>query len=129
MKTDKKDGPDLSSIIDNLPFDTGKDIQDNRTVTPREDNASPKNTSDEYRGRLWEEFKECLLEPEEDTSISRSKLYAIDDDIVETLHQCDFGKPNVHVINSILRTFLIDNIPRLREMHRPRSVSLLDKFN
>lgn len=129
MKTDKKDGPDLSSIIDNLPFDTRNDIQDTKTAAPREEIAAQKYTSDEYGGRLWEEFKECLLDPEEDTSISRTKLYAIDDDIVETLHQCDFGKPNVHVINSILRTFLIDNIPRLREMHRPRSVSLLDKFN
>ena len=81
-----------------------------------------------YSCRLWEEFIDCLKDPEDDHTISRTKLYAIDDDIVETLHQCDFGKPNVHVINSILRTFLIDNIPRLREMHRPRSVSLLDKY-
>lgn len=86
--------------------------------------------NDRHVGRLWTEFLEILNDPEEESEDNRTtKLYAIDDDIVETLHQCDFdGKPNVDVINSILRAFLIDNIERLKKMQMPRTVSLLDKY-
>lgn len=128
MKNNKVyDGPDISAIIRDIanqnPIDQGK------TDSPKNNEASETigSIDAEFKGRLWEEFLECLNDPDDNPS-DRTKLYAIDDDIVETLHQCIFGKPNVQVINSILRTFLIDNITRLREIHRPRSNSLLDKY-
>lgn len=127
MKTNPKPGPDYDSILSGLKIPGN----DNKTSANADDPpVSSLNTPRyNYKGRLWDEFIAILNDPEEDPEIERSKLYAIDDDIVETLHQCNFGKPNVHVINSILRTFLIDNIAKLREMHRPRSKSLLDKYD
>lgn len=127
MMTNKQtQGPDISAIIDGL---TGQDSTKPPSTLAQEQviSKSTSATDIESQGRLWNEFMDCLNDPEEEP-IERTKLYAIDDDIVETLHQCNFGKPNVTVINSILRTFLVDNIERLREMHRPRSVSLLDKY-
>lgn len=119
MKNKPKEGPDLQSIIGGLTGGPGNGFRD----------AEPEKRSYsamDHQGRLWDNFIDTLNE--KDSEIERSKLYAIDDDIVETLHQCNFGKPNVHVINSILRTFLVDNIPKLKEMYRPRSKSLLDKY-
>lgn len=126
MKTNSKQGPDLDSIISGLNLQGNGSAKSNSGQYPP---TSRNDDSDADHGRLWNEFMVILNDPEEDPDIGRNKLYAIDDDIVETLHQCDFRKPNVHVINSILRTFLIDNIARLKEMHRPRSKSLLDKYD
>lgn len=129
MKTQKRtEGPDISAIIDDL---SGNQSTSQLPPEPSAEEVSiPEplpQTCNDTKGRLWEEFVECLNDTDEDPP-ERTKLYAIDDDIVETLHQCSFGRPNVSVINSILRTFLVDNIERLRELHRPRSVSLLDKY-
>ena len=126
MKSSKPaDGPDISAIVRDVANNGGINQPAQRPIrnqTP----AQADSPTTQLNGRLWDEFIEILNEEEESTD--RTKLYAIDDDIVETLHQCNFGKPNVHVINSILRTFLVDNIDRLRQMHRPRSRSLLDKY-
>ena len=136
MKTNNKPaGPDIDSIISGLTSEKQRPAS-KEPVPPF---IPPQNTSEEmdaesdndrHAGRLWTEFLEILNDPEEESEDNRTtKLYAIDDDIVETLHQCDFdGKPNVDVINSILRAFLIDNIERLKKMQLPRSVSLLDKY-
>ena len=124
MKTqtnNSQDGPDIESIISGLSGNK-------EARTPQETSLPPEGGKLED-GKLWNEFLGILNDPEEDPDIKRDKLYAIDDDIVETLHLCDFGRhPNVHVINSILRTFLINNILRLKEMQRQRSKSLLDKY-
>ncbi len=121
MKTNNRtEGPDISALID--------DITANQEQPKPSGKSKLSPVSDDIiQGRLWKEFVVCLNDPDEEPS-ERTKLYAIDDDIVETLHQCNFGKPNVSVINSILRTFLVDNIERLREMRRPKSNSLLDKY-
>ncbi len=125
-KNNNSDGPDISAIIDGLSDPRSKGQRSQSTPTKGLQEA-PQSENSEYKGRLWEEFMECLNDPEDEAS-DRTKLYLIDDDIVETLHQCDFGKSNANVIYSILRTFLVDNIERLRQMHRPRSISLLDKY-
>ena len=127
VKTNPKQGPDYDSILGSLKIPGIDNTTQIHAIEPQGTPLTTVNNNDQ--GRLWDEFNVILNDPEEDPEIERSKLYAIDDDIVETLHQCNFGKPNVHVINSILRTFLIDNIAKLREMHRPRSKSLLDKYD
>lgn len=136
MKTNNKPaGPDIDSIISGLTSDKQKSTSKEPVssfVPPQNSSAEMDTERDNngYGGRLWTEFLEILNDPEEETDDNRTtKLYAIDDDIVETLHQCDFnGKPNVAVINSILRAFLIDNIETLKKMQLPRSMSLLDKY-
>lgn len=128
MKTNNKPpGPDLDSIL------SGLNIESKTPEAPRQEAKEVDNDSEindvAHEGRLWNEFMDILNDDEEIEESRNTKLYAIDDDIVETLHQCDFdGRPNVDVINSILRAFLIDNIDRLRQRYRPRSVSLLDKY-
>lgn len=132
MKNNPKEGPDFDSIISGLS--SGKNEQNQNVGNDPEKWITKESPQVEipigtHGGRLWHEFLEILKDPEDEADTRRSKkLYSIDDDIVETLHQCDFGKPNVVVINCILRTFLIDNIERLRDLYRPRSASLLDKY-
>ena len=128
MKTNNKPpGPDLDSIL------SGLNIESKTSEAPKQEAKELVNDSEvndvAHEGRLWNEFMDILNDDEEIEESRNTKLYAIDDDIVETLHQCDFdGRPNVDVINSFLRAFLIDNIDRLRQRYRPRSVSLLDKY-
>lgn len=63
---------------------------------------------------LWKEFLEYLDESKPQDNVG-CRRYEIDDDIIFTLHQCDFGKSNAQVINSILRTFLVANIDVVRK--------------
>ena len=125
--------PDVGAIMDSFS---------KASVTPQE--APPKKdippetakpptdtglTNPKHHGHLWKEFSSCLNDTGADTEISRSKSYRIDDDIVCTLHQCAFGKSNTKVINSILRTFLVDNSENLKQIIKPNVKSILDKCN
>ncbi|MCM1491098.1 MAG: hypothetical protein NC095_09780 [Muribaculum sp.] len=126
-----KDTNNLDSIIDNLtqtgkqqamskPADTPVEVSEDRT----EELMTDPDSDDPL---LWKEFINMLELPSEQSNIGCRK-YEIDDDIIFTLQQCDFGKPNVQVINSILRTFLISNIEKLKSFLVKRQ-SLFDKYN
>lgn len=121
--------PDIDSILSGIP----KDKQTQRPdESQKKDNAEKKSglkleCSDE--GKLWNEFIECLTDDTDEKSHHGCKTYRIDDDIIHTLHQCDFGRSNAVVINAILRVFLIDNICNLKKVVKPRIESILDKYN
>lgn len=135
-KNNPKDNkPDIASMISSLTNpdeSTRMDVGESAEIKTIPDVAvqekEKETTASEGACRLWQEFLECLEDSKEDADNSSTKLYAIDNDIVETLHQCDFQAPNVYVINSILRAFLIDNIKHLKELPRMKVLSLLDKF-
>lgn len=90
----------------------------------------PENAPLGFQGRLWMEFMKCLEEPADprEEDIANTRRYTIDDDIVETLHQCDFKKSNTEVINSILRVFLTDNLINLKNVYRPKRKTLFEQY-
>lgn len=130
----KNDDVNVQSIIDNLDIpQTAKctvPVEERPEISYQSPDFHPEAEKAEYQGRLWKEFLECLREPDDDEYFSKSsKRYAIDEDIVATLHQCHFGRSNAMVINAILRAFLTDNILHLRKLPKPKVFSLLDKIN
>lgn len=125
-KMDKKTPDDLSSVIAHI---TGSDIYHDRPGMSK--GVTTQSVGDNiFAGRLWKEFSECLSDSESDTDDEErsSKKYAIDNDIVETIRQCNFGKPNIRVINSILRVFLTDNIPNLLNLPNKKVNTILDQY-
>jgi len=117
METTKKkyNKPDIEDFISNMGMESTEDPETILVETVE-------------HGRLWKEFLECLKEDDDTIERCDTKKYSIDDDILETMRQCDFGKPVVDVINSILRAFLVDNLGHLRDIYRPRVTSLFDKY-
>lgn len=108
------------------------DIEEESVVSnqPMEVNGGILPTTAAYRGRLWNEFIECLQETtEEDAEEKVGLRYPIDVDLIQTLRECDFGKSNTSIINSILRVFLIDNLYNLQKVYNPSSKSLFHKIN
>ena len=129
-KINNNDAPDIQSMLNDLTGSGDNPIEDFDPKNEAAQNEETERPQSETPGkcRLWEEFKQCLKETMVDADAPSKKFYAIDEDIVATLHQCNFGAKNVYVINSILRTFLIDNIKNLKEMPQTKAISLLDKY-
>lgn len=69
-----------------------------------------------------------LSTAKDDSSALAGKPYKIDEDIVETIQQCSFKGNSTLVLNSILRTFLVANLPRLREIRMQKIQSLFEKY-
>lgn len=77
---------------------------------------------------LWNELMTMLKASKENKSFTNQKIYKIDADIIETLSQCNFNNHSIcHVINCILRTFLIANIRQLDGLRR-HAPSLFDNY-
>ena len=68
----------------------------------------------------------CLVENHK-VLIPNSR-YKIDEDIIETIAQCDFKVPTTTVLNCILRTFIVANIANFRDIRLQRPESLFDKY-
>lgn len=93
----QKSKVDISDILEDLDK-----VQD---ITPLIVDESLKQETD--AGDMWDSFI-SLLSESTDSSGSGKKLYKIDDDIIDTLNECDFnGCSNRHLINSMLRTFIL----------------------
>lgn len=105
----------ISPAVQVLPAEPKEDI-----VT--EDTQSPTSST------LWEEFMATLSTAKDDSSALAGKPYKIDEDIVETIQQCSFKGNSTQVLNSILRTFLVANLPRLREIRMQKIQSLFEKY-
>ena len=83
-------------------------------------------TNDKPKEGLWTEFSSCLTSEQ---PIVGRKAYHIDNDVIDTLNQCNFGYPNVTVINAILRTFLEANVAHLKNIEKKKLYpSILDRY-
>ena len=106
------------------------------TPQPKEEPAAttegnPRETTPlapEASETLWPELMSMLESSQSDSTAGPQKIYKIDSDIVETVAQCDFkGRSVCHVLNCMLRTFLIANIGNLDRLRR-HSPSLFDTY-
>lgn len=119
---------DINSLIESLPKEM--EVQKNLSQPEVETQIQPTTPADNGTpdGILWNEFLDFLKDSDEEDEEMGSKSYDIDDDIIFTLQQCDFGKPKVYVINSILRAFIMANVPNLKKILKPKRISLIDKY-
>lgn len=124
----QKPTPDIASMINSIiANDSNPDPKTDDSEKAGQVNAEIGDENKECR--LWAEFTECLkASAAEERATRKLKLYAIDSDIVKTLNQCDFQASNVRVINSIIRTFLIDNVENLKKIQKTKVESILDKY-
>ena len=79
------------------------------------------------RDTLWNDFRSVLnKEPE----IVGRKCYYIDNDLLDTIDQCDFeGISKVNIINAIIRTFLEANVAHLHNIRKKKPYdTILDKY-
>lgn len=117
--------PNIDSLMDGISEKESPSVNIGREQN--QENAAPvvkDNTGD----TLWGELMDMLNETKEKTVFTGQKIYKIDSDIVETISLCNFqGHSISHVINCILRTFLIANIRQLDGL-RSHAPSLFDDY-
>ena len=120
--------PDIDGIV--------KDIKGQKTVSgqSKDDNKDQKsedapvgtdNTASSGGGSSWEVFLKCSQTYDYRVRNDDRRVYPIDNDIINTLKQCDINRMSTAtMINSILRAFIEQNKDRLRE-HKSMGRSLI----
>lgn len=120
--------PDIDGIV--------KDIKGQKTISgqskvecqekPSEDAPSDTdNAPASDGGSSWEVFLRCSQGYDYRVRNDDRRVYPIDNDIINTLKQCDINKMSTAtMINSILRSFIEQNKDKLRE-HKSMGRSLI----
>ena len=120
--------PDIDGIV--------KDIKGQKTVSgqSKDDNKDQKsedapvgtdNTASSSGRSSWEVFLKCSQSYDYRVRNDDRRVYPIDNDIINTLKQCDINRMSTAtMINSILRAFIEQNKERLRE-HKSMGRSLI----
>ena len=120
--------PDIDGIV--------KDIKGQKTISsqskadsqeqPSEDApADTDNATASDGGSSWEVFLRCSQGYDYRVRNDDRRVYPIDNDIINTLKQCDINKMSTAtMINSILRSFIEQNKDKLRE-HKSMGRSLI----
>lgn len=130
MKTTETKIPNLDSLVSEL--NEGKPEKEQKSyeeiIKASDDTATSIKIEPKDDSTLWNEFID-MLELSKDVSVATSqKIYKIDSDIVETLAQCKFKNHSIsHVINCILRTYIIANIGNFDGL-RKHEPSLFDNY-
>lgn len=117
--------PDVNGIINSIS--DSQDVQEVQEETPKELPKHPDIiTDDKPKEGLWNEFRSFL---HEDPPIVGRKPYYIDNDLIDTLNQCDFGAPNTTVLNAIVRAFLVANVDHLKNIEKKKLYpTILEKY-
>ena len=120
--------PDIDGIV--------KDIKGQKTISgqskadsqekPAEDiPADTDNAPASDGGSSWEVFLRCSQGYDYRVRNDDRRVYPIDNDIINTLKQCDINRMSTAtMINSILRAFIQQNKDKLRE-HKSMGRSLI----
>lgn len=118
--------PDINGIIDSI-YDEGKSQNEEELKVTKP--AHPDIiTNDIPRETLWNSFKVVL---NEDPKIVGRRSVFIDNDLLDTIDQCDFeGLPRVTIVNAILRAFLQANVEQLHNIRKKKLYdTLLDQYD
>ena len=92
---------------------------------PEEAPADTDNTASSEGGSSWEVFLKCSQTYDYRVRNDDRRVYPIDNDIINTLKQCDINRMSTAtMINSILRAFIEQNKDKLRE-HKSMGRSLI----
>ena len=119
--------PDIDGIVKDIKGQktvSGQSKDDNKDQKPDDSPADTDNTTSSEGGSSWEVFLKCSQSYDYRVRNDDRRVYPIDNDIINTLKQCDINRMSTAtMINSILRAFIEQNKERLRE-HKSMGRSL-----
>ena len=120
--------PDIDGIVKDIKGQktvSGQSKDDNKDQKSDESPAGTDNTTSSDGGSSWEVFLKCSKSYDYRVRNDDRRVYPIDNDIINTLKQCDINRMSTAtMINSILRAFIEQNKERLRE-HKSMGRSLI----
>ena len=120
--------PDIDGIVKDIKGQktvSGQSKDDNKDQKSDESSADTDNTTSSEGGSSWEVFLKCSKSYDYRVRNDDRRVYPIDNDIINTLKQCDINRMSTAtMINSILRAFIEQNKERLRE-HKSMGRSLI----
>ena len=104
---------------------SGQSKDDNKDQKSEDSPADTDNTTSSEGGSSWDVFLKCSQSYDYRVRNDDRRVYPIDNDIINTLKQCDINRMSTAtMINSILRAFIEQNKERLRE-HKSMGRSLI----
>ena len=120
--------PDIDGIVKDIKGQktvSGQSKDDNKAQKSEDSPADTDNTTSSEGGSSWEVFLKCSQSYDYRVRNDDRRVYPIDNDIINTLKQCDINRMSTAtMINSILRAFIEQNKERLRE-HKSMGRSLI----
>ena len=120
--------PDIDGIVKDIKGQktvSGQSKDDNKDQKSEDSPADTDNTTSSEGGSSWEVFLKCSQSYDYRVRNDDRRVYPIDNDIINTLKQCDINRMSTAtMINSILRAFIEQNKERLRE-HKSMGRSLI----
>ena len=120
--------PDIDGIVKDIKGQktvSGQSKDDNNDQKSEDSPANTDNTTSSEGGSSWEVFLKCSQSYDYRVRNDDRRVYPIDNDIINTLKQCDINRMSTAtMINSILRAFIEQNKERLRE-HKSMGRSLI----
>ena len=120
--------PDIDGIVKDIKGQktvSGQSKDDNKDQKSEDSPADTDNTTSSEGGTSWEVFLICSQSYTYRVRNDDRRVYPIDNDIINTLKQCDINRMSTAtMINSILRAFIEQNKERLRE-HKSMGRSLI----
>ena len=120
--------PDIDGIVKDIKGQktvSGQSKADDKVQQGEETPADKDNASSSEGGSSWEVFLKCSQSYDYRVRNDDRRVYPIDNDIINTLKQCDINRMSTAtMINSILRAFIEQNKDRLRE-HKSMGRSLI----
>ena len=120
--------PDIDGIVKDIKGQktvSGQSKDDNKYQKSDESPADTDNTTSSDGGSSWEVLLKCSKSYDYRVRNDDRRVYPIDNDIINTLKQCDINRMSTAtMINSILRAFIEQNKERLRE-HKSMGRSLI----
>ena len=112
--------PDIDGIVKDIKGQktvSGQSKDDNKAQKSEDSPADTDNTTSSEGGSSWEVFLKCSQSYDYRVRNDDRRVYPIDNDIINTLKQCDINRMSTAtMINSILRAFIEQNKERLREL-------------
>ena len=120
--------PDIDGIVKDIKGQktvSGQSKDDNEDQKSEDSPADTDTTASTGSGNSWEVFLKCSQSYDYRVRNDDRRVYPIDNDIINTLKQCDINRMSTAtMINSILRAFIEQNKERLRE-HKSMGRSLI----
>ena len=120
--------PDIDGIVKDIKGQktvSGQSKDDNKDQKSEDSPTDTDTTASTGGGSSWEVFLKCSQSYDYRVRNDDRRVYPIDNDIINTLKQCDINRMSTAtIINSILRAFIEQNKERLRE-HKSMGRSLI----